>query len=155
MNLVTKMILTGLIAAPAVSAWADAPVMSAMQTPEVYKQECASCHMAYAPEFLSKSAWRRVMDSLDKHYGTDASLDPETSRSISNWVSQYAGRYKRVVESSKEDRLTTTPWFARKHNDINPGVFQRATIKSPANCAACHTQAERGNYDDDNVRIPK
>lgn len=155
MNFFTRIFLAGLIAVPTASAWAHAPVMSATQIPEVYRQECASCHMAYAPEFLSKSAWRRVMGSLRQHYGTDASLDPEASRNISNWLAQYAGRYKRVVEFSKEDRLTTTPWFARKHKDIQPAVFQRAAIKSPANCAACHTQAERGNYDDDNVRIPK
>lgn len=155
MNLLARLFLAGMIAVPAATAWADAPVMSAMQTPEVYKQECASCHMAYAPEFLSKSAWRRVMDSLSQHYGTDASLDLETNRSISNWLAQYAGRYKRVVESSKDDRLTTTSWFARKHNDIKPAIFQRSAVKSSANCAACHTQAERGNYDDDHVRIPK
>jgi mono/diheme cytochrome c family protein len=27
-------------------------------------------------------------------------------------------------------------------------------VKSAANCAACHTGAERGNFDDDNIRLP-
>ncbi|MEY3427514.1 MAG: hypothetical protein RIS60_866, partial [Pseudomonadota bacterium] len=55
-------------------AMADKPLMPATVLP-AYKAECASCHMAYPPAMLSKSSWQRIMGGLDKHYGTDASLD--------------------------------------------------------------------------------
>ena len=28
------------------------------------------------------------------------------------------------------------------------------SVKSAANCAACHTRASQGQYDDDNLRVP-
>lgn len=136
-------------------AHADSRMLSKAQMLPAYQQECASCHMAYSPEFLSKPAWNRIMQRLDKHYGTDASLDAATVKKISNWLAQHGGSYKRVTESSPEDRLSTTPWFVRKHREISPSVFQRASIKSAANCTACHMKAEQGNYDEDFVRIPR
>jgi nitrate/TMAO reductase-like tetraheme cytochrome c subunit len=134
---------------------ASKPLMPENQMLPIYKQECGTCHMAYPPGFLSKPAWGRVMNSLSRHYGTDASLDNQQVKEISQWLNRTAGTYKRVVSSSKEDRITTTEWFIRKHREIKPAVFQRAAIKSPANCAACHTTAAQGDFDDDNVRIPK
>lgn len=137
------------------ATYAGKPMMSETQMLPIYKQECGTCHMAYPPGFLSKPAWGRVMSSLSNHYGTDASLDDKQVKEIGLWLNQNAGTYKRVVNSSKEDRLTTTEWFIRKHKEIKPAVFQRAAIKSPANCAACHTTAAKGDFEEDNVRIPK
>ena len=50
--------------------------------PAAYTQECASCHTAYAPAVLPARSWQRIMSSLDRHYGTDASLDAATLRQI-------------------------------------------------------------------------
>ncbi|MFZ9480846.1 MAG: diheme cytochrome c [Burkholderiaceae bacterium] len=155
MNPLIKILAISLIVSTATMAYASKPMMAEAQMLAQYRQECSGCHMAYPPEFLSKPAWTRVMNSLSRHYGTDASLDPVTVKEISAWLHQHAGTYKRAVASSKEDRLTTTPWFIRKHDKIDATVYQRASIKSPANCAACHTAAHRGDFDDHNVRIPK
>ncbi len=137
------------------AAYAGKPMMPETQMLPLYKQECGTCHMAYPPGFLSKPAWGRVMNSLSRHYGTDASLDDTQVREIGQWLNQNGGTYKRVVNASKDDRLTTTEWFLRKHREIAPNVFQRAAIKSPANCTACHTTAAKGDFEEDNVRIPK
>jgi len=60
------------------------------------------------------------------------------------------------VQSPKTDRLTESDWFVRKHRKIDPEVWLRDAVKEQKqNCAACHTQAESGNYDDDAVTIPK
>ena len=137
------------------NAYADKAMMAESQMSKAYVQECGSCHIAYPPEFLSKPAWGRVMNSLSRHYGSDASLDEPQIKEILAFLNQYGGTYKRVAQSSKQDRLTTTPWFERKHQDIKPAVYQRASIKNTANCGACHTRAASGDFDDDNVRIPK
>ncbi|MDP3827378.1 MAG: cytochrome C, partial [Polaromonas sp.] len=33
-------------------------------------------------------------------------------------------------------------------------VWKHASVKSAANCAACHTAADKGDYNDDNLRFP-
>ncbi len=120
-----------------------------------YQQECAACHLAYPPGMLPAASWKRVMAGLPKHYGTDASLDPATVRELSAWLGANAGTYKRVSEEPPQDRITTSGWFERKHRKIAPETWKRAAIGSRANCAACHTSADKSDFDDDSVRIPK
>lgn len=50
---------------------------------EKYRSECASCHLAYPPALLPLATWRRLLGSLDKHYGVDASLEPAEVLEIS------------------------------------------------------------------------
>ena len=123
--------------------------------PEAFLQECASCHVAYPPGMLPASSWSRMMQGLDQHYGTDASLDAAMVRQISTWLAAHAGTYKRVREAPPQDRITQSSWFERKHREVEPAVWKRAAVGSPANCMACHTRADQGDFDDDRVRIPK
>ena len=137
------------------AAWADSREMPASAMLPVYKQECAACHMAYPPGMLPASSWSRMMTRLDQHYGTDASLDAAMVRQIGTWLEAHAGTYKRVREAPHQDRITQSAWFERKHRDVEPAVWKRAAVGSPANCMACHTRADQGDFDDDRVRIPK
>ena len=137
------------------AAWADSREMPASAMLPVYKQECAACHMAYPPGMLPASSWSRMMTRLDQHYGTDASLDAAMVRQISTWLEAHAGTYKRVRQAPPQDRITQSAWFERKHRDVEPAVWKRAAVGSPANCMACHTRADQGDFDDDRVRIPK
>jgi hypothetical protein len=73
---------------------------------------------------------------------------------LSSWLQANAGTYKRVTEEPPQDRITRSAWFARKHDDIAPAVWKHASVKSAANCGACHTGADKGQYDDDNIRFP-
>jgi mono/diheme cytochrome c family protein len=120
-----------------------------------YRQECAACHLTYPPGMLPAASWNRVMASLPRHYGTDASLDPATVKELSAWLGANAGTYKRVSEAPPQDRITTSSWFERKHREVAPQVWKRAAIGSRANCAACHTGADKGYFDDDHIRIPQ
>lgn len=135
-------------------AHADGGRRMPRDVPQAYIAECAACHTAYAPGLLPARSWQRVMSGLDQHYGTDASLDEATVRQLSTWLVTNAGTYKRVKEEPPQDRLTRSAWFERKHDDIPPSVWKHAAIKSPANCGACHSGADRGDFDDDNIRLP-
>jgi hypothetical protein len=42
----------------------------------VVKEECGSCHIAFAPSMLPASSWKRMMDDLKNHFGDDATIDP-------------------------------------------------------------------------------
>ena len=139
-----------------VNAQAD-PVGSRVTPLPQYQQECAACHMAYPPGLLPAASWQRMMGSLNKHYGTDASLDAASTSNISGWLKTNAGSYKRVSEEPPQDRITRSAWFLRKHRDgeVPAGVWKRASVGSPANCVACHAQAAQGNFDEHAVKIPK
>ena len=147
--------LAGLLCLSALgAAHADGGRMMPRDVPKAYIAECAACHTAYAPGLLPARSWQRIMSGLDKHYGTDASLDDATVKQLSTWLQANAGTYKRVVEEPPQDRLTRSAWFERKHHDIPASVWKHASIKRAANCAACHTGADRGDFDDDNIRMP-
>ena len=115
-----------------------------------YQQECASCHLAYPPGMLPAASWRRLIDKLPRHFGTDASLDAASVRELAN-----AGTYRRVRETPPDDRITSSAWFTRKHDEVPAAVWKRPAIKSAANCSACHAQADQGDFNEHTVRIPR
>ena len=120
-----------------------------------YKQECGACHTAYSPSMLPAASWQRIMSGLDRHYGVDASLDAKTVAELSQWLHQHAGTSRRVTEAPPQDRITRSAWFERKHREVSAAVWKRASVRSRAQCAACHTGADQGDYDEDRVRIPR
>lgn len=119
------------------------------------KQECTSCHGAYAPGLLPAESWQRLMNTLPQHFGADASLDAASAKEITTWLTANAGTYKRVREAPPGDRITQSAWFVRKHDEVPATTWKRASIRSPANCNACHAQADQGDFNEHGVRIPR
>ena len=126
-----------------------------MPTNEAWKTECSACHMAYPPAGLPADSWKAIMGGLDDHFGSDASLDEATMNEISTFLQENAGRQRGPAPAEPVLRLTETNWFKRQHHEISSQVWKRESIKSASNCAACHTQAEQGNFDEDWVKIPR
>lgn len=120
-----------------------------------WRQECASCHIAYAPGLLPAESWRRVMAGLDKHFGTDASLTDEENKEITDFLVGNASN--RWSSPNAPLKITEAAWFKRKHDDheIAPSVWKNPQVKSPANCGACHTQADNGDFKERNIRMPR
>jgi nitrate/TMAO reductase-like tetraheme cytochrome c subunit len=151
-------VLLGLVAAVGVAgvALADGD-RRASRVPLLpqYQQECAACHAAYPPGMLPAASWNRVMNNLKNHYGADASLEPATQSELSSWLIANAGTYKRVREEPLQDRITLSAWFIGKHREVAASTWKRPAVKSAANCTACHTQADKGDFNEHNVRIPR
>jgi hypothetical protein len=120
-----------------------------------YQNECAACHVAYPPAMLASQSWKNLMGSLNLHYGVDASMDPAAIKEIGAWLQDHSGTYKRIDLAPAEDRITQSAWFVRKHRKIQEEVWIRQSIKRSANCVACHTLAEQGDYGERNIIIPK
>ena len=120
-----------------------------------WKAECGACHIAYPPQLLPAASWRRIMSGLDKHFGTDASLDPRPAAEISAFLERNAASGKRARATADSLRITETAWFRHEHDEVPAAAWKRPAIKSPANCAACHTAAEQGDYRKRNIRIPR
>jgi len=124
--------------------------------PPAYVQECASCHVAFPPGLLPAASWSRVMAGLERHYGTDASIDATLKGRIEAWLLAHAGTSRMVGRTPPpEDRITRAPWFERKHRQVQPATWRLPSVKSAANCGACHGGAEQGDYGDRGLRLPE
>lgn len=139
----------------AASAGADGERRATVPMLPKYRSECASCHIAYPPGMLPAESWNRLMQGLPRHFGTDASLDAATLQELTGWLVANAGTRKRVREVPPEDRITRSAWFIREHRELAPATWQRPMVRSAANCAACHTDAEKGDFNEHRVRIPR
>lgn len=70
---------------------------------DTYQRECGDCHVAYPPRLLPAADWRRIVGTLDRHFGVDASLDAATSASIAAWLESNAGRARGGGEHEDEE----------------------------------------------------
>lgn len=130
-----------------------------------YLKECGACHFAYQPELLPGRSWEKIMNTLDNHFGDNAALDKATASEILNYLVSNSAEnisYKksRKIMSSLPDsettlRITETAYFIRKHHEVSASVFKRKSIGFAGNCIACHTNADKGDYDEHGVTIPR
>lgn len=122
-----------------------------------YKAECASCHMAYPPQLLPAASWKKLMQGLDHHFGSNAELDAPTQAEITAFLvatSADANR-KAKPEQATTIRITETARFQHWHDELSGNVFRRKSVGSAANCMACHKGAEQGDFNEHSVRIPR
>ncbi len=133
-------------------------------TNDVYKANCGSCHFAYQPGLLPAKSWLKIIDAQGGHAGGALSLDDKakaeirtylTRNSAENTDSKRSRKILASIGSSAPTRISDVPYIREKHHDISEAVFSRKAIGSRGNCIACHRTAESGDYDDDNVTIPK
>jgi mono/diheme cytochrome c family protein len=129
--------------------------MTAVPFLPLYQQECASCHIAYPPELLPAVSWQRLLGTLSHHFGTDASVGPAVAAELSAWLSSHSAQHSATAAPPPEDRVTRSSWFVREHDEVPRNTWQRASIGSAANCAACHRDAARGRFDEHSITIPK
>ena len=120
-----------------------------------WQAECGSCHVAFPPRLLPAASWRAMMDGLDNHFGTDASVEAPVAQEIGAFLENNAGRRKQEPTAKPQLRISATRWFVREHDEVPQRVWENPLVKSPANCAACHTKAESGDYRERNIRMPQ
>jgi nitrate/TMAO reductase-like tetraheme cytochrome c subunit len=128
-----------------------------------YREECGSCHVAYPPALMSAASWQAVMNGLERHFGSDASIEPAKAREIRQFLaanSAQRAKYESYDANGRPAlRITEGAWFQRKHRDghdgITAAVWRLPSVKSPANCGACHRQAEQGDFSESGIRIPR
>ena len=129
-----------------------------------YTENCGACHFAYQPGLLPSGSWEKILAGISDHFGESIELDSESEKAISTYLRSNSANYSSRKLSSKimkslgkqaPLRITEVPYIRRKHHEIQQNVITRESIGSLSNCAACHTSAEKGIYDDDNVAIPR
>lgn len=120
--------------------------------PPAYVEECGSCHVAFPGPMLDAASWQAVLDGLPKHFGVDASLDPQALAPIR----AYLERSARGQASGGEPllRITETRWFRHEHDEVPAGLWTGPGAVKPSDCGACHTRAASGSYAESELRMP-
>ena len=130
---------------------------------KLYINECGSCHMAYQKEFLPKRSWNKMLNTLEDHFGVDATLEPEDKKTLSKYLiganSKYLDRHitkmKRSIRTKDTPlRISDTPYFKKEHRGIPAKFIKQKEVKSIANCNACHINAQNGDYGERSIFIP-
>ena len=122
------------------------------------KEECGSCHIAFAPSMLPARSWQRMMANLNDHFGDDASVDADTAARISSYLvtnaadtggKRYSSKLLRGVSpNSAPLRITELPKWVREHREVPAWEWKHKDVRTKANCVACHADAEQGFYED-------
>lgn len=130
-----------------------------------YKEECASCHMAYPAWLLPTRSWQKIMMNLDNHFGDNASLDKDTLQTITTYLQNNSAdnspsrRARKILRSVSRNstpiRISELPYIRHEHDEVpNRYIKANPKVKSLGNCAACHKGAEQGSFNEHQVRIP-
>jgi len=121
----------------------------------IWVSECGACHVAYPARYLPAESWRAIMSGLDKHFGSNASLDAASVNEITAFLEKNASTKKHEVLAKPLLRITETRWFKSEHREVAERTWKNPKVKSPANCGACHTKADSGDFSERNVKVPK
>ncbi len=123
--------------------------------PPAYVEECGACHVAFPGRMLDPASWDALIGDLERHFGVDASLDPELREQIRAYLARSAQRRRNGAPPGTDaPRITETRWFRHEHDDVPARVWEGRDAIRPADCAACHRDAATGDFDEDRVRIP-
>lgn len=147
MRTFTSLFAITLLATTAPTRAADAPAAG------VYAAECGSCHVAYPSRLLDRRQWGRVLGDLEHHYGVDATLDDAALHEVARTLGVPAA--STASAKAALPRITTQAWFVDEHDEVDAATWRSPKVRSAANCSACHAGAERGDFDEDSVRIPR
>ena len=130
-----------------------------------WREECGSCHIAFHPSLLPSRSWARIMSEQTQHFGADLGLDGATSAALLAFMNANSAEQKqteaayKIGQSIKPEavplRITETPYWVKKHRDITQADWKQPLVKSRANCAACHLDAEAGTFEDAAMRLPE
>lgn len=118
-----------------------------------WEKECSGCHVAYPSNLLTADDWKKVMGSLDKHFGSNAELDAKDRKTIEDYLVRNAGTGAR--HSSTTLRITDTSWFKREHRDISAKEWVHPEVKSPSNCNACHKIVTGYPWSEHDIHMPR
>jgi ABC-type Zn2+ transport system substrate-binding protein/surface adhesin len=119
------------------------------------KEECGSCHIVYPPNLLPAESWRALMGNLNKHFGTDASLDAATQKQLSAELQNAASNRSENVAGKPVLRITETRWFKHEHDEVSDRTWRNLKVKSASNCGACHAFAAQGKFNERDIRVPR
>lgn len=160
MNKKGYMVLLMLFSSVAIASKDVAPVNN-----ELYKKECSACHMAYQPGFLPARSWEKIFSNLHDHFGENAELPVEDTKTLKAYAMQNAAdhsdykRSKKIMKSlSASDtplRITDVKYIRSEHHEVPDRLITgNPKVKSLSRCENCHTHADSGSFSEGEINIP-
>jgi hypothetical protein len=130
-----------------------------------WNEECGSCHLSFHPSLLPARSWQRLLSAQDRHFGADLALDSATTATLLVYARNNAADQHQTEAAFKIDgsipaaaaplRITETPYWVKKHRGVAAADWALPWIKSRANCAACHQDAQAATFEDAAMSIPR
>jgi len=155
--LIAASLLPSLVAAQAVKPAANSAT--------TWKAECAACHMAYPAGLLPQRSWQKLMSGLEKHFGSDASLSPVVTAEITTYLannsaekntSRRSAKFLQSIAAGESPlRISDTAYFEKEHRKVAAETWKLPKVGSKANCNACHSDADAGEFSGRNTKIPQ
>lgn len=130
----------------------------------VYTENCGACHIAYHPGLLPSGSWEKILAGLADHCGELIEIDSESAKKISAYLNANAANHSSTGLAAKimqglgnqlPQRITEVPYVRKKHRKISNEILKRKSIGTLSNCSACHAGAANGNFEDDDVVVPR
>lgn len=72
---------------------------------ELYTDECAACHTLFKPDLMPRHTWKRMMITLEEHFGTDAYLEEEDRVVIEEYLLKNASNDCKAVDARSTRQL--------------------------------------------------
>ena len=124
-------------------------------TNATYEKECGSCHFPYQAGWLPERSWRAVMASLANHFGENAELKVGQRQEVLSYLIANSAdkanslRSHEIMEVIKPNEtptsITKVLYVGGIHGGfLDPNFKGKPQVKTLANCATCHTKADRG-----------
>ena len=119
--------------------------------PPMALRQCGDCHMIFPAQMLPKRSWTAILSRLDDHFGEVASIPPNDLESIRDYLTSHSADspnaiardrhyLSEILPDSVPTRITQTAWWNQMHADFDFNGVKHSSIRSPANCLACHQQ---------------
>ena len=113
-------------------------------------------HVPFSIGPIERDAWLRCMRIAVDEAGLDeahrkAILDYLLANAADSPKAGSEGRKfgQSIAAGQTPLRITDTPRWVREHREVQADRWQNPTVKSKANCLACHKAAEQGIYEDE------
>jgi hypothetical protein len=118
----------------------------------VVKEECGKCHMAFPGHLLPRRSWQKIIDLLSEHPGGDVSLPEARQRAVLDYYLANAADGPSATKEGRKValsippnetplRITETRRWRKRHREVRSERWTSPTVKSKANCPACHKSA--------------
>lgn len=131
----------------------------------LWREECGGCHLAYHPSLLPARSWQALLQGQSDHFGDDLALDEATVEEIGaflvanaaeQFLTEAAWKIDRSIPKAETPwRITETPYWIKKHEEVAEAVWNSPLVKGRGNCAACHLDAQEGTFEDAAMHLPE
>ena len=131
---------------------------------DTWQEECGACHLAYHPVLLPSRSWRELLRQQHDHFGEDLYLADDTLKELKDYALANSAD-RGITEASRKItaalnpaetplRITDTRYWRRKHDEIDPAIWQQSNVNGKGQCGACHSDAAEGWFEDARMKIP-